>query len=205
MTSYPHQFKAVLKFIESPVGRLLIADEVGLGKTIESIYIWKELQARQDARRLLVVCPAMLREKWRDDLAQRFGIVARVVSGKQLLERMTEAVHRGLNDTFVYITSLEGLRPPANFANHDQNSVRARFARLLDQNTATASSAMFDLVIIDEAHHLRNPATANNRLGRLLRDSSLHLAGRGRSGLPARRLYERREASERGLVVQEAA
>ena len=172
---YPHQFKAVLKFIESPVGRLLIADEVGLGKTIESIYIWKELQARQDARRLLVVCPAMLREKWRDDLAQRFGIVARVVSGKQLLERMTEAVHRGLNDTFVYITSLEGLRPPANFANHDQNSVRARFARLLDQNTATTSSAMFDLVIIDEAHHLRNPATANNRLGRLLRDSSLHL------------------------------
>lgn len=60
---YAHQFKPVLKFIESPVGRLLIADEVGLGKTIESIYIWKELQAREDARRLPVVCPAMLREK----------------------------------------------------------------------------------------------------------------------------------------------
>ena len=172
---YPHQFKAVLRFIESPVGRLLIADEVGLGKTIESIYIWKELQARQDARRLLVVCPAMLREKWRDDLAQRFGIVAQVVSGGELLKKMTDAVRRGLTDTFVYITSLEGLRPPANFEDHDQNSVRARFARLLDQNTATANSAMFDLVIIDEAHHLRNPATANNRCGRLLRDSSLHL------------------------------
>ena len=55
---YPHQFRPVLKFIESPIGRLLIADEVGLGKTIEFIYIWKELQARQDARRLLIVCPA---------------------------------------------------------------------------------------------------------------------------------------------------
>lgn len=173
---YPHQFKAVLKFIESPVGRLLIADEVGLGKTIESIYIWKELQAREDARRLLVVCPAMLREKWRDDLAQRFGIVAQIVSVKELLQKMTDAVRRGLHDAFVYIVSLEGLRPPVTFADHDQSSARARFARLLDENTATVSSAMFDLVIIDEAHHLRNPATASNRLGRLLRDSSHHLA-----------------------------
>ena len=172
---YPHQFKAVLKFIESPVGRLLIADEVGLGKTIESIYIWKELQARQDARRLLVVCPAMLREKWRSDLAIRFGIVGQIVSGKELLRKVGDYVRRGLNDTFVCITSLEGLRPPADFEAIEQQAARARFARLLDQNTATTSRALFDLAIIDEAHHLRNPATANNRLGRLLRDASLHL------------------------------
>jgi hypothetical protein len=59
---YAHQFKPVLNFIESPVSRLLIADEVGLGKTIEAAYIWKEVQARHGARRMLVVCPAMLRE-----------------------------------------------------------------------------------------------------------------------------------------------
>src|SRR6185503_19568333 len=52
----PYQFRPVLKFIDSPTERLLIADEVGLGKTIESALIWLELQARRDARRLLVVC-----------------------------------------------------------------------------------------------------------------------------------------------------
>ena len=44
---YPHQFKPVLRFLESHTGRLLIADEVGLGKTVEAAYIWKELEARE--------------------------------------------------------------------------------------------------------------------------------------------------------------
>src|SRR5262249_31292483 len=61
---FPHQFKPVLRFIESITGRLLIADEVGLGKTIEALLIWKELEARERARRLLVVCPSLLRDKW---------------------------------------------------------------------------------------------------------------------------------------------
>jgi hypothetical protein len=50
-----YQFKPVLTFVNSPTERLLIADEVGLGKTIEAALIWLELQARRDARRLLVV------------------------------------------------------------------------------------------------------------------------------------------------------
>ena len=48
---YPYQFKPVLKFINSPTERLIIADEVGLGKTIESALIWIELQARRQAKR----------------------------------------------------------------------------------------------------------------------------------------------------------
>ncbi len=78
----PHQFKPVLKFLDSPDGRLLVADEVGLGKTIEAVYIWKELQVREAAQRLLVVCPAMLLEKWRLDLRLRFNILADAVSPK---------------------------------------------------------------------------------------------------------------------------
>ena len=172
---YPHQFKAVLKFIESPIGRLLIADEVGLGKTIESIYIWKELQARQDARRLLVVCPAMLREKWRGDLRKRFNIAAEIVTSERLLDKVTDFVERRLNDTFVDIVSLESLRPPADFENDDKQSTSARFARLLDQNVVDDDFALFDLVIVDEAHYMRNPATNSNLLGRLLRESSHHM------------------------------
>ena len=57
---YPYQFKPVLKFIESTSGRLLIADEVGLGKTIESMYIWEELKARENSQRLLIICPSAL-------------------------------------------------------------------------------------------------------------------------------------------------
>lgn len=173
---YAHQFKPVLKFIESPVGRLLIADEVGLGKTIESVYIWKELQARADGRRLLVVCPAMLRDKWRGDLKNRFNIASEIVSAKQLLEKVQDFSEQGLNNAFVYITSLEGIRPPANFEDEEKTSVSARFARLLDQNTTSEAFALFDLVILDEAHYLRNSSTANNRIGRLLRESARHMA-----------------------------
>ena len=172
---YAHQFKPVMRFIESSVGRMLIADEVGLGKTIEATYIWKEIQARHSARRLLVVCPAMLREKWRSDLRKRFNISSEVCSAKYILERLEDiATHRTTNP-FVYITSLEGLRSPANFEDESVNNVRARFARLLDQNTAAEDFALFDYVIIDEAHYLRNPSTDNNRLGRLLREAAHHL------------------------------
>ena len=172
---YAHQFKPVMRFIESPVGRMLIADEVGLGKTIEATYIWKEVQARHSARRLLIVCPAMLREKWRSDLRQRFNITGEVVSAKELLERVADLPGRGASQSFVYITSLEGLRPPANFEDDTLQSTRAKFARLLDENVATDEFALFDHVIIDEAHYLRNPSTGNNRIGRLLREASHHL------------------------------
>lgn len=65
-----------MRFVRSALGRMLIADEVVSGKTIEAIYIWRELQARTDARRLLVVCPAGLRRKWQEELASRFSIHA---------------------------------------------------------------------------------------------------------------------------------
>ncbi|ARP64300.1 hypothetical protein A9K65_013605 [Mesorhizobium sp. WSM1497] len=172
---YPHQFKPVMRFIESPVGRMLIADEVGLGKTIEATYIWKELQARESARRLLIVCPAMLREKWRSDLRKRFNITGEIISAHDLLDRVKDVADHRTSDSFVYITSLEGLRPPANYEDEKSGGVKARFARLLDENTATEDFAIFDLVIIDEAHYLRNPSTGNNRLARLLREAGHHL------------------------------
>ena len=123
---YAHQFKPVLKFLNSPVGRLLIADEVGLGKTIEAMYIWKELQARADARRLLIVCPAMLRQKWQDDLRQRFNIFAEIVDARELLLRARTCLETQQAQPFACIVSLEGLRPGRNWEDEDVTNPPSR-------------------------------------------------------------------------------
>lgn len=172
---YPHQFKPVLKFVASPLGRLLIADEVGLGKTIEATYIWKELQAREDARNLLVVCPSMLREKWRLDLLQKFNIRAEIVKADSLLQTLNDMPRGGRDRGFAFIVSLEAIRTPLQFEDMTIDTPAANLARFLDLNASTDESALFDLVIIDEAHYLRNPSTGSNRVARLLREASRHL------------------------------
>ena len=172
---YAHQFKPVLKFLNSAVGRILIADEVGLGKTIEAMYIWKELQTREDARRLLIVCPAMLRQKWQDDLRQRFNIFAEIVDAKVLLSRVRLCLEKQRNQSFACIASLEGLRPGSNWEDLNTTNARAELARLLDANPASDNFGLFDLAIIDEAHYLRNASTASHRIGQLIRDAACHM------------------------------
>src|SRR5690606_2076758 len=83
---YPYQFKPVVKFIDSPAERLVIADEVGLGKTIESMLIWMELVARRQAKRLLIVCPNLLKEKWQTELRTKFTIDARIVGYRDVAD-----------------------------------------------------------------------------------------------------------------------
>ena len=107
---HAHQFKPVLKILGSPTDGLLIADEVGLGKTIEAGLIWIELKARFDYTRLLVVCPKVLCSKWRSELTKKFAIDARVVGAGELLELLSdrEKSVRG----FAAICSLQSLQPP---------------------------------------------------------------------------------------------
>lgn len=171
---YAHQFKPVLKFIESPIGRLLIADQVGLGKTIEAGYIWKELKAREDARRLLIVVPAHLRDKWREDLLMKFSIDAHIVDAKDLLQTLRNFLESGKPSEFVCICSIQGLRPPRDFSDESVVGPRAELARILDSNATSDVDSLFDLVVIDEAHYMRNLGTLTNLLGQLLRDSSRH-------------------------------
>jgi superfamily II DNA or RNA helicase len=173
---FAHQYKPVLKFIESPVGRLLIADEVGLGKTIEAVYIWQELQARTDARRLLVVCPSMLREKWKYDFLLRFGIDdATIMDAKDLYDAI-EPVARGQSrKSFVAIASLEGLRVWEEDGDPFSLSARERFAGILKESGENNGEYLFDLVIIDEAHYLRNSSTASHQTAAMLRDAARNL------------------------------
>src|SRR5574344_214548 len=168
-----YQFKPVLQFLDSPTNGILIADEVGLGKTIEAGLIWTELQAREDARRLLVVCPAMLCDKWKRELAHRFGVKANIVDANELLRQLEEVKHQP-HQEFVLIASMQGIRPPRGWNDEDDPSktASARLARLL--NDSDLEEPLLDMVIIDEAHYLRNQATQTYRLGKLLRPVAQH-------------------------------
>ena len=165
---FPHQFQPVLRFIESPTNRLLIADEVGLGKTIEAMLIWKELQARQQARRLLIVCPAMLREKWLDELSTRFGIAARITTASDLLHELDRASES--SEAFVLVCGYEAIRPLKRLGSKD--GPRQKLSDQLEQGSVDVENPLFDLVIVDEAHYARNPETSTNRLVRLLNAST---------------------------------
>lgn len=172
---YPHQYKPLLTLLDSPVNGLLIADEVGLGKTIEAGLIWTELRARYDMRRLLVVCPAMLREKWRLELANRFGVDARVVDAAGLLQDLKAGDHHRER---AWIVSYQGIRVPSGWdpadADAPRRAVRARLADFLWRRAD--GEPLFDLVIFDEAHYMRNEETGAWRTGSLLRDVSAHQA-----------------------------
>ncbi len=168
---YPYQFKPVLQYLDSPSRGLVIADEVGLGKTIEAGLIWTELRARQDAKRLLIVCPAMLQEKWRDELSNRFGVKAEILSAADLLERLSKCRENPAEE-FALICSMQGVRPPRgwNSSRTPPQSAAAKLARFLDE--ASIEDPLLDLVVFDEAHYLRNKGTQTHRFAALVRPVS---------------------------------
>jgi len=171
---YPHQYKPLLTLLESPANGILIADEVGLGKTIEAGLIWTELRARYDLRRLLVVCPAMLREKWRDELQRRFGIAAEILDVASLRDALEKPKHSSAGGQ-AWIISYQGSRPPRDWRPGRSSiakrpSARWRLAELLHESAG--SDPLIDLVIFDEAHYMRTPESAVYTLGGLLRDVS---------------------------------
>lgn len=146
----PYQFKPAIKFFESPNQRLLIADEVGLGKTIEAGIIYLELNARADMKRVLVVCPSGLREKWRRELLDRFGEEFVILDSGRLRDLLDQYAQYGDAVGIKGIVSIETIRSPA----------------IADKIEDVGIG--FDLVIIDEAHHMRNSGTRTNSIGRAL-------------------------------------
>ncbi len=174
---YPYQFKPVLKFIRSPTQRLILADEVGLGKTIEAGLIWTEMQARQQARRLLVICPPTLMDKWEAELRDKFLIDARQVDFKLFQKSVEDFERNGSSEEFALISSYAALRPPKNDLEvlraapgkkkEDTLSPRGRLLRKL-QHWEDTDCFPFDMVIFDEAHYMRTSSTAAHMLGTTL-------------------------------------
>ncbi|MBO9495397.1 DEAD/DEAH box helicase family protein [Thalassotalea sp. G20_0] len=170
---FPYQFKPVLNFLESPSNGILIADEVGLGKTIEAGLIWTELRARVDANRLLILCPAVLKDKWQEELLHRFGIRADPCNARELLDKLKE--NEEYRDSgFALIASTQGTRPPKDWEEDESNtSGSAQLARYISNQSAERD--LFDCVIIDEAHYLRNPESQTHQLGHLIRAATSHI------------------------------
>ena len=149
----PYQFKPVLKFLNNPDQRLLIADEVGLGKTIEAGIIMLELQARLNGLpRVLVVCPSALRAKWQFEMRSRFDEVFTILDAEGMRRFLDNYRLFGEAQALKGIISIELLR-------------RDEFSAALAEMRVS-----FDLVIIDEAHHCRNTGTQANNMASVLSD-----------------------------------
>ena len=144
-----YQLEPVTRALTMPRVNLLVADDFGLGKTIEAGLVVQEMLLRQRARRVMIVCPAPLTVKWQEEMATRFGLSFHIVDTDGVRRVRRE---RGLhaNPFRVYphtIVSLPWLRGP-------------RCQRLLDEvlgDTGPAMPRAVDLLIVDEAHHCAPP------------------------------------------------
>jgi superfamily II DNA or RNA helicase len=169
---YAYQFKPVLKLLQTPTNGLLIADEVGLGKTIEAGLIWTELRSRFNLNRLVVLCPAALREKWRDELVSKMGLSPVICDVRETLRILQDGESHAKG--FTIISSTQGLRPPRGWDDADEKrSNAAELARFL--RSMESEERLVDLLVVDEAHHMRNPEAQTNHLGQLMRNVSEYL------------------------------
>ena len=139
----PHQLWVCRRVLESWPARWLVADDVGLGKTVEAGMILLPILSRETVRRLLIICPASLVEQWQQRLRTMFDI---------RLSRYT-ADSDTKTDSFWHtspqvVASLQTLRTDSN----------ERHARMLE-------APPWDLVVVDEAHHLNADDKGGPTLG----------------------------------------
>lgn len=138
----PHQIEAALFALHSPLSQgVILADEVGLGKTIEAGIVLCQFWAERK-RRLLVICPASLRKQWALELKEKFNLPAEVLDAKAY--RLARREGRDpLDSNSIVVMSF-------NFANSIQEELKA---------------ILWNLVVIDEAHKLRNAYRPSNKIG----------------------------------------
>src|SRR4029077_17110896 len=86
-----YQLDPVVRALQMPRANLLIADDVGIGKTIEAGLVAQELSLRHRVRSILVVCPASLQIKWKDEMRDKFGLEFRIVDSELMKEGRARA------------------------------------------------------------------------------------------------------------------
>ena len=143
----PHQIDAAAFALRNPLSKgVLLADEVGLGKTIEAGLVLCQFWAERK-RKLLVVGPASLRKQWSLELEEKFNLPTLILDSKSYRQAQREGKPQPFHTDKVVITSF-------NFASRMRGDLRA---------------VPFDLVVIDEAHKLRNAYRPSNKMGQNIR------------------------------------
>jgi ERCC4-related helicase len=148
----PHQLWVCRRVLETWPTRWLVADDVGLGKTIEAGLVFWPLIANGTVRRLLIICPASLVEQWNQRLRAMFDIRVAIYAGDADTERTD---FWGTHDKVA--ASLQKLRIEK----------KGRHRRLLE-------SEPWDLVVVDEAHHLNADEKSGPTLGYQLLEKLVH-------------------------------
>ncbi len=139
----PHQLEPVLAVVRGDGSRVLIADEVGLGKTIQAALIATELKSRGAAARVLILAPAGLREQWVNELRSRFDLAPALLDMREIARRRAQ-LPVGVNPWIVeplVVSSVDFVKRP--------------------EVLPAVREARWDLVIVDEAHHVA--ATGSDR------------------------------------------
>jgi superfamily II DNA or RNA helicase len=150
-----YQLNPLVRAVQMPRVSLLIADDVGLGKTIEAGLVIQELIARNRVRTVLIVCPAGLQLHWRDQMRDKFGLEFRIVDSDSMRRlRRTRGIHVNPWTHFPrLITSMDFIkrdRPLLLFLNSLQDK--------------THYPRPFDILVIDEAHNVAPSGRGNYAL-----------------------------------------
>lgn len=165
----PYQYRPVFKLIRADRPRLLVADEVGVGKTIEAGLILKEMQARSDIKSVLIICPKALvaERKWELEM-KRFDEHFIPLNGA-LLRHCIKETH--LNGEWP--TQYEKVILPTSLFDNDLLFGKAGNRRVRDVGLLELDPPpKFDLVIVDEAHHIRNSDTFLHQAVRYFADNA---------------------------------
>jgi len=145
----PHQVEAASFAFKSPLSKgAILADEVGLGKTIEAGIILSQHWA-EHKRRLLVICPANLRKQWSSELLEKFYLPSVILEAKSFNHAVEMGNLNPFNTDKIIICSYQFAKAKAPYIRHTD----------------------WDLVIIDEAHRLRNVYKPTNKTSNAIKDA----------------------------------
>lgn len=156
----PYQLEPLRRALNSPRTNLLLADDVGLGKTIEAGMVVQELFLRHRARTAIIVCPAGLTLKWQDELAEKFGLDFVVVNSETMRQvRRTHGLHANPFTLFPRIIVSMAWLP----GQRAQRQLRDAFAA---KSRGDGDRFAFDILVVDEAHHVAPSSPARtDKLG----------------------------------------